>query len=159
VITDYVLIQWEAPVSNGSPITAYRIKLRQNDELTFTEDLVNCDGSQTVILEATQCTVPLSALTSAPYSLGFGDSIYAKVTAINYYGDSMESTQGNGGVIVLVPDPPINLRDNTATTTAYVIGLIWEDASSTGGQPIIDYKVTYDQSTGVDITLVEFVSL
>lgn len=61
--------------------------------------------------------------------------------------------------MLLVPNPPINLRDNIDVTTAFVIGLIWEDDTSTGGTPVIDYKITYDQSTGVDITLVEGVTI
>jgi hypothetical protein len=30
--------------------------------------------------------VPLTLLTSAPYSLILGDSVYAKIQAVNYYG-------------------------------------------------------------------------
>ena len=53
----------------------------------------------------------------------FGDSVFARVTAINYYGESIESDFGNGAIILLVPDAPINLVDVPSITTAYVIGL------------------------------------
>lgn len=102
-----------------------------------------------------KCTLLLDVLTSAPYNLEFGDSIFAKVAATNFYGESEFSVQGNGGIVLLVPDAPINLLDNTAVTTAYVIGVTWEDGSSTGGSPILDYKITYDQSTGIWATLQE----
>lgn len=74
----------------------------------------------------------------------FGDSIFAKITAINFYGDSEPSDLGNGAIILLVPDKPIALTDNTAVTTAYVIGFTWADGMSTGGSPIIDYRVRCD---------------
>jgi hypothetical protein len=70
---------------------------------------VYCDATVTSILNAQQCTIPLSTLTAVPYSLVQGDSIFAKVVAINYYGESLESDSGNGAIIYLVPDAPINL--------------------------------------------------
>ena len=60
-----------------------------------------------------QCTVPLDVLTSTPYNLNLGDSIYVKVQAINFYGPGVLSAEGNGATIVLVPAAPINLAINT----------------------------------------------
>lgn len=54
-----------------------------------------------------QCTVPLDVLTAEPYSLILGDSIYAKVMPINFYGEGQISTSGNGATIVLVPSAPV----------------------------------------------------
>lgn len=52
---------------------------------------------------------------------------------------------GNSGVIVVVPFPPISLRDDVGTTTAFVIGLLWEDNANNGGKPVLDYIVSqYD---------------
>ena len=44
-----IVIRWTAPVSGGSPITAYRVIIRESDGTTFTEDAVNCDGSDATI--------------------------------------------------------------------------------------------------------------
>jgi hypothetical protein len=44
-----------------------------------------------------------------PYSLVLNESIHAKIIATNYYGDSPISDSGNGGLIKLVPDAPVNL--------------------------------------------------
>ena len=38
-----------------------------------------------------------------------GANVWAKVIAINYYGDSLESEIGNGASILLVPDSPITV--------------------------------------------------
>lgn len=92
--------------------------------------------------------VPLSTLTAVPYSLEQGDSIWAKVTATNSYGTSAESEPGNGDIIVLVPERPINLIDKVDITNAYRAGMLWEDAANNGGKPVIDYTISSDQSTG-----------
>jgi hypothetical protein len=86
----------------------------------------------------------LETLTGEPYLLVQGDSVWAKVTATNSYGTSEESQVGNGDVVVLVPDSPLNLRDDEPVTTAFVIGLLWEDGLNDGGKSVIDYTVSSD---------------
>lgn len=75
--------------------------------------------------------------------------------AYNFYGASTESDVGSGAIIVLVPQPPIGLANAPSITTAFVIGLTWNDDMRTGGAPIIDYRVSYDQSTGIYIVLAQ----
>jgi len=41
--------------------------------------------------------------------LQWGDSVYAKIYATNIKGNSESSLAGNGGIILRVPDAPINL--------------------------------------------------
>jgi hypothetical protein len=41
------------------------------------------------------------------FTLEWGASIYAKVLAYNVYGDSLISLEGNGAVIVTIPDAPL----------------------------------------------------
>ena len=108
VINNQVLLDWVAPSSNGLPITSYTVLIRKSD-LVYTEDLSVCDGSTSNSLTATSCTVFLSQLTSSPFNLLLGYSINIKVIARNAYGDSIVSDPGNGGVIVLVPNPPLSL--------------------------------------------------
>lgn len=134
---------WAAPVANGTPITAYKVYIRQAD-YAYVIDTTACNGGNTVVVANTQCTLPLSKLTSAPFSLLKGYSIYIKVIATNAYGDSLISDAGNGGLIVFVPDAPINLVDNPDVTSSSVISFSWNDPSNNGGQPILDYRVSYD---------------
>lgn len=91
--------------------------------------------------------MPLSVLTSSPFNLVLGDSVDVIVTAQNVYGDSLESAEGSGANIVLVPDAPITLADAPGVTTASQIGLTWAAGASSGGKPILDYRVYFDQST------------
>lgn len=139
-----VIIQWTEPVTNGSPITAYKVFIKTKEE-TFVQEQVNCISTDAMLLD-TQCTVPLDVITSAPYSLVLGDSVYAKVSASNFYGEGVTSMAGNGATIVLVPSAPVSLTNDAAITSASVIGFTWSDGPSTGGRDIIDYRVWYDNS-------------
>lgn len=138
-----MIISWTPPSDNGAEITSYTISIRQSDGVTFTVDSVDCDGSDSTIVSQTQCTVPLATLTSAPYSLSFGDSIYAKVIATNVKGDSIESDEGNGAIIITVPDAPINLAEDITHRTVTTIGLTWTAGASNGGSEILDYRISF----------------
>lgn len=140
---DTVVTTWLMPTPNGAPITHYRITFKGKDG-QFSQDINDCDGTVASIVAAKECTILLSTLQVDPFLLEFGDSIFAKIVAVNYYGESMESDEGNGAIVLLVPDAPTGLADNVAVTTAYVIGFTWNDGMSTGGTPIIDYRITYD---------------
>ncbi len=45
-----VTIEWYAPNDRGSAITSYNITIRQSDNLTYSEDLTDCDGAKPNIL-------------------------------------------------------------------------------------------------------------
>ena len=55
------------------------------------------------------CSIPVSVLQSTPYSLTWGSSVYAMITATNVKGYSTSSDAGNGAIIVTIPDAPCNL--------------------------------------------------
>jgi hypothetical protein len=73
--------------------------------------------------------------------LAWGSDIYAKLIATNFYGDSDLSEAGNGGVIVRVPDKPLNLDEVYSERTPTTLGLSWIDGSENGGLPVLDYQV------------------
>lgn len=53
---------------------------------------------------------------------------------------------GNGATIVLVPSPPIQLTNDATLTSDGKVGFTWKNGPSSGGRPILDYTVWYDQS-------------
>jgi hypothetical protein len=117
---DNILITWDAPYNGGSTVTGYVIKLRTVDEVTFIEDTVHCDGvNKLTIINTRSCQVPISVLIVEPYNLPWGSSIYANVKAFNIIGESGTSDAGNGALIVIAPDAPINLQNVAAQTNAY----------------------------------------
>jgi hypothetical protein len=105
------------------------------------------------IVGALRCQISLLTLRSSPFSLGLGDSVFATVTSTNAYGESSQSPQGNGATIVLVPDAPTAVLDNTAVTSASIIGIKWSNGVSQGGSTVLDYRVSYDQSVGTWVVL------
>lgn len=88
---------------------------------------------------------------ASPFLLQLGDSIYATVTATNVYGESSASSEGNGATLLTVPDRPVGLSTNIATNTKSVITVTWNNGLSTGGSPIIDYRLSWDASTGAGL--------
>jgi hypothetical protein len=67
------------------------------------------------------------------------------IYAYNMYGDSEPSPMGNGAKIVLVPDAPLDLRNEPTITNAFQIGLSWTEGLSNGGEPVAYYTLWYDQ--------------
>jgi hypothetical protein len=92
---------------------------------------------------------------ASPYSLNWGDSIYAKVKATNIVGDSGKSTEGNGAVILTSPDAPLTLANNEATTSATTISMTWSAGLADGGTPVIDYRVNYKLSSASEFTVLD----
>ena len=110
--------------------------------------MVNCDGTDSSVISATQCTIPLSVLTSAPYSLSLTTSVQAKVLATNVKGSSIDSTAGSGATIIFTPDAPINLVENTSDRSSTTLGLTWSEGNENGGSAIIDYRISYTEFGG-----------
>lgn len=54
------------------------------------------------------CHIPVGILRTAPFSHEWGASIWAKVSATNVIGTSAESAEGNGAIMLTVPDAPVN---------------------------------------------------
>lgn len=138
---DDVIITWVAPDNGGSAITSYTITIRESDLTTFTEDSVNCDGTNSGIVSALTCTIPVSVLKAAPYSLPWGADVYAKVLATNIYGSSVDSAEGNGAMITTNPDEPTDLTEDYSQRTPTTLAITWTEPVFTGGDVIIDYRI------------------
>jgi len=139
-----VVVAWVEPDNGGSSVTGYKVSFKQND-LAYSQQASNCDMTSST---AVTCTIPVSVFTASPYSLAWGSSIYVKVVATNLYGDSTESSEGNGAVITTSPDAPVNLAENTSQRTKSTLGLTWSAGSSNGGASIIDYRISMAESGG-----------
>jgi hypothetical protein len=94
-----VEISWSDPVSNGEPITAYRIYIQESGSATYIEETVDCIGNDVTLVSSRACSIAIATLKAAPYSLAQGESISAKVISINVYGESALSDAGSGAVI------------------------------------------------------------
>ena len=137
-----VMITWTVTDDGSAQIVGYLVKIRQYDGVTFTEDSINCDGTNNAIILAQTCLVPISRLRANPFNIEWGGSIYVKITAYNLIGSSPESLEGNGAVILATPDPPIDFTNDVGVTSATQIGLRWSEASENGGTPVLDYRLS-----------------
>ena len=77
-----------------------------------------------------------------------GDSIYAKVSATNFYGESALSTEGNGATYTTVPDAPVSIAEDFSERTSTDIGLTWSEGTSNGGLSVIDFRISRRENGG-----------
>ena len=95
-----------------------------------------------------------SSLTSTTYTdigLVGGKTYSFKVQARSAVGLSVMSSVANI-LCASIPNAPVLSYDLSSTTTSQ-IALTWVDGASTGGVPVIDYRISYDQSTGNYVVL------
>jgi hypothetical protein len=139
-----IIITWQEPANTGSSaILSYRIQIRNDDDLTFSET-AQCDGSVVTVRDAHRCTVLISTLTTPPFSLAWGKHVFARVSATNIKGTSPYSEAGNGDLVAISPDVPTGLANVPAITTASQIGLTWVEGTTFYGLPVLDYTLSYD---------------
>ena len=79
----------------------------------------------------------------------WGSSIYAKIVANNIYGASLTSEIGNGAIIITYPDSPLNLFETESARTATSITFTWIEGEQNGGSTVFDYRVSFDDATGI----------
>jgi hypothetical protein len=149
-----VLVSWTAPYNGGVAISSYTIWFLQSDGTTYSTELTNCNGNNNGIVSAASCLVPISVLRAAPFNLVWGASVSAKVSATNSAGQSLVSSAGNGAVILTTPGAPINLANQVSVTSGSQIGLTWAAGLDSGGSPVIDYTLSYDQGTGIFVVFI-----
>jgi hypothetical protein len=86
-----VTVNWDNVIDNGYVIHAYRFFFLESDGVTYTEETVECDGSDSDIVSNRECQIALLTLRSAPYNLVQGDEVWVKIISINIYGESVIS--------------------------------------------------------------------
>jgi hypothetical protein len=99
LIGDTIVVSWIQPDDGGTSISAYTILVAQSDNSTYTEDKVNCLGTNATIIATRQCVIPNAVLNQAPYNLLWGSKVYAKIIVSNVIGSSPASAAGNGATI------------------------------------------------------------
>jgi len=105
------------------------------------------------LIASRSCSIALSTLKAQPYLLVKGDSVFAQITSVNVYGDSVQVVTGSGAIIRDVPDAPINLANDPTTTTDTVIRFTYSEGASNGGTTVISYTIFYDQGSNKFVKL------
>lgn len=73
-----VIVTWQQPLDQGSPLTKYSVYLKQNDGV-MTLALGDCDPLSSLLLTSLTCSVTSAFLVASPYLLPWGSSVYAQV--------------------------------------------------------------------------------
>ena len=60
--TGGITIVWTAPVANGDDITSYTIEIVDEAGSTWATEATDCDGSDTTIMAALTCTIPMATI-------------------------------------------------------------------------------------------------
>ena len=68
------------------------------------------------------------------------------MTALNAVGTSLDS-QVVSILAAKLPDAPVNLANVQAITNGYQVGLVWQDGAYNGGSAVLDYTVSFKQSS------------
>ena len=97
-VNDKVSLTWSEPITNGSPITAYKILIKQRDAI-FKQESVDCRGESSGVISARSCSIALATLKASPYFLVKGNDIVAQVISVNAYGESVQVVTGSGAKI------------------------------------------------------------
>ena len=83
------------------------------------------------------------------------DTIYSfKVSARNSVGLSLQSVPVSIRAAE-IPDAPINLANVPEVTSAYQIGLTWDEGVYNGGSPVLDYKLSFKDESGAVFSVYE----
>jgi hypothetical protein len=151
-----VALTWTAPSANQDPLLAYRILIREADG-DYSEEATHCDGgTDASILSGATCSVPMTVLRAAPYSLAQGDPVLFTVAARNSYGWGLTS-QLNTATVALVetePHTPPAPSYVAASSSLATITLSWPGiaaaSAATGGSPIVSYGLQWREAGGSD---------
>jgi hypothetical protein len=90
--TGGVTITWTAPASNGDDITSYTVEILNEATDTWSTETTDCDGSDSTIMGALSCTIPMSTFAAAPFTYTtLSLDIPVRLSATNDFGTSTAS--------------------------------------------------------------------
>ena len=149
--TGGVKILWTAPNSNSDTITAYKIEIVDHTLTTWSQDLVHCDGTNSIIKSNLYCIVPMSVLITSPFNLLYAELVGVRISAQNTYGWSVVSVTNTVGATVRTIPILMNTPSRGTSTTISQIQVNWLPLSATadmGGSTILSYHLQWDAGSG-----------
>lgn len=144
-----MLISWPQPAEKGAEILEYQIVIQTSDGVTFTEESVNCNGVDPIIVQSRSCEIPINILREAPYLLDYPDLVLVKVRSMNINGWSEYSDSNIEGAMILT-EPATLLRPTRGIQTSqYQIHLEWQalEGDEIRGAYVTSYYLQWDYGT------------
>lgn len=142
-----VEISWTAPAPNGEAITSYDVLVLKADGATFSAAAGTCTSNPSGTLSTAKCTITLTDLRTAPYSLILGSPVRAKVRAVNARGPGPYSQVNSASSAATIQTEPGQVQglaflDSTSTkTTNDLSWTLLTGATATGGSAITGYTI------------------
>ena len=139
--------------SNGLPVDSYKMLIWKKDATPadYTENTTLCNASSP---STTTCNVPMTDLITS-FGYAAGESIRAKLVAVNARGEGPRSAESNTDKLAQVA--PTSAPGNfAAASTAGDVTLSWDplpDDAAKGYSPVTDYKITYSGATNTEKTI------
>lgn len=146
-----VRVAWTAPVDNHYAVLEYEISVADSSG-TLQVDASLCDGSSASVIADLYCIIPMSSLTSAPYSLSVDTLVEFAVRARNARGWSPLSSRNSAGVLAqtvpaAMPSPTTD-PTRTGETQVFVQWTAHSASTDTGGSAVTSYHLQSDQGLG-----------
>jgi hypothetical protein len=146
---DQIEIRWDAPWDGGTPIFTYTIEFRHNDDTSFSQVGVSCDGTDAAVVASRFCSLPIATLKAEPFVVDWGKTAHARVSATNIKGTCDYSEVGFGGIIMKIPDAPVDLRNKGYKfTNAFDVYKLWQEGPVFYGAQVIDFTLSWDSGLG-----------
>ena len=150
-----VVLSWSYPDDRGDPITRYTILILSSDG-DFREDLANCDGASATIISARSCEIPMSSLTSTPFSLGFDALVQVKAYAINDYGNSTASNLNTGGARIRAKPNQMSAPYFASRTESSInVTFAAQSGTQSGNSDITSYTLYWDSGSTTTFTTLQ----
>ena len=128
-------------------IGLYSVEFKQSNGIYQIESS-NCLGTDPTVISTLTCTVPITVLTSSPYSLTIGSPVYAKIIATNQIGSSIDGLESSGSAVIQgLPNAPLAgpTRGSETTTSQIQIEISTLSGSDAGYATISSYGVEWDK--------------
>jgi hypothetical protein len=102
-------IDWSSvvPDNHGATIDEYTIQIYNPTTLTYSTDTTDCDGTNSAIISAALCSIPISTLKSS-FGYDYGDMLQARVRAHNTNGYGGYSSSNSAGDYLEGPPTTMN---------------------------------------------------
>jgi len=147
--TGGVKIAWTNPSSNGNAITSYKIEIQAASTSWLTET-THCDGNSNDVFFNRYCVIPMSVLTTAPFSLTLNTLVQVRASALNTYGQSTPSYVNTLGARVRTIPVQMSNPTRGSDTSETQIQVNWATLSgtNTGNSDILSYALYWDNGSG-----------
>ena len=144
-----IKVSWQDPPHNFEAIDRYQILFKHKTGDGFSEEIINCDGTNQIIFIRKTCEIPVALFISNDYNfkLEAGDLVIVKVAAHNSNGwGEFSDVNVDGAIIETVPGVMVPPTRNSETNILQIV-VDWDPPVNDGYSEIVSYNLQWDSGT------------